>query len=172
MDVDAYSRLLRRVSALERRLAALFRTGRVARVQLAPYRVAVDVGPDTEGAPVVTDLLPVAVPRAGETRDWTPLTLGERVSVISPGGEDVSAFVWPAHSSDDFPAAGDSADIEVRRYGAHGDAGVEVARIAVSRGADAASSTMTLACGRSSIELAGNGDMTLRGDDIAYRAPL
>ena len=109
MDREAYSRVLRRLSALERRVSALYRTGKVAEVQLEPYRVRVDLGPDEAGGPVLTDLLPVLRPCAGDVRWWSPLAVGERVAVLSPGGEDTSAFVLPALASEDFAEIGTDA---------------------------------------------------------------
>ena len=116
MDREGLSRLMRRVSALERRVHALCRTGRVTEVQVDPYRVRVDIGPDDDGAPVVTDRLPVLVPRAGAVRAWTPCTVGERVVVLSPGGEDTAAFVLPALHSDDFEAPATDANQAVERH--------------------------------------------------------
>ena len=104
MDAQAYGSILSRLAALERRLKAVYRTGKVAEIQLRPYRVRVDIGPGTDGGPVLTDLLPVFVPRAGHVRVWTPLTKEERVAVLSPGGEDTVAFVLPALFSMDFEA--------------------------------------------------------------------
>lgn len=116
MDREGLSRLMRRISALERRVHALFRTGRVAAVGVDPYRVRVDIGPDDDGAPVVTDWLPVLVPRAGAVRAWTPCTVGERVAVLSPGGEDAATFVLPALHSDDFEAPSTDANQVVEHH--------------------------------------------------------
>ena len=171
MDGEAYTLILRRLAALERRLSAVFRTGKVAEMQVSPYRVRVDVGPDDDGESVLTDLLPVMVPRSAEVGDWDPLTLGERVAVLSPGGEDTSAFVLPALISMDFDAVSDQPNQVVRRFGAAGDASAEVARIEVSRGATAAASHMHLRCGRSSMRLAGGGTVTIAADRVDYKAP-
>ena len=160
MDSEAYALIQRRLAALERRVSALFRTGRVAEVQLDPYRVRVDVGPDDD-APVVTDLVPVLVPRSGEVRTWTPLTVGERVAVLSPGGEDASAFVLPALISADFEAASDAAGRVVRRYSALGEPETEVARIEVVRGTSATQSSIRLQVGISALTLRGDGAIAL-----------
>ena len=164
MDREGQVTLLRRLAALERRVNALFRTGKVAAVQLSPYRARVDIGPDEAGRPVLTDLLPVATLRAGEVRTWTPLTVGERVSVLSPGGEDASAFVWSALTSEDFEAPSAVADEEVVRFDALGAPGTEVARIEVTRGATAAASSMELKVGLSSLTLWGDGDIMITNE--------
>jgi len=102
MDSQAYRDVLLRLSALERRVNALFRVGVVAEVQLDPYRARLDIGPDDEGNPVLTDLLPVLVPAAGAIRIWSPVAVGERCGLLSPGGEDFSGFVLPAVYSEDY----------------------------------------------------------------------
>ena len=161
MDRDAYALILRRLAALERRVSAVFRTGQVAEVRLSPYRAAVDVGPDDAGEPVVTDPLPVLVPRSGEVRTWSPLTVGERVSVLSSGGEDASAFVLPGLVSEDFEAASDAAGRVVTRFSVLGDPEMEAGYLEVERAATVADSSLTLAVGASSITLRGNGDIQI-----------
>ena len=161
MDGEAYALILRRLAALERRLSAVFRTGKVAEVQLNPYRVRADIGPDEDGAPVVTDFLPVMVPRSGEVRAWSSLNVGERVAVLSPGGEDVSAFVLPALISAEFDAASDEAGHVIERFSALGDAQTPVGRIEIVRGAGAADSAIVLAVGVSSLSMGGGGEITI-----------
>ncbi len=161
MDTTAYSRMLRRLAALERRVNALFRTGKVAEIQISPYRARVDIGPDEDGQPVLTDPLPVFVPRSGEVGDWDPLTVGERVSVLAPGGEDTAAFVMAALLSSDFPAVGDAAGNVARRFSVLGDADIEAGRIVVVRGATPAESSMEFKVGLSSLTLWGDGDILL-----------
>lgn len=154
-------RLLRRLSALERRVSALFRTGKVAEVQLAPYRVRVDLGPDGEGEPVLTDLLPVAVARAGEVRTWSPLTVGERVEVLSPGGEDAAVFVRPSLISEDFEAPSELAGDELVRYDALDAPGTELGRVHVSRGETVPASAWEVRLGPCMLRLAGDGTVTI-----------
>ena len=161
MDRDAYALMLRRLSALERRVSAVFRTGQVATVQLSPYRVRVDVGPDDAGEPVITDLLPVLVPRSGEVRAWSPLTVSERVSVLSPGGEDVSAFVLPGLVGGDFEAASDAAGRVVTRFSVLDDPETEAGHIEVVRAATVAQSAMTMAVGESRMTLRGDGHIQI-----------
>lgn len=161
MDAAAYALISRRLSALERRVNAVFRTGKVALVQLTPYRVRVDVGPDDDGMPVITDLLPVLVLRSGEVREWDPLTRGERVSVLAPGGEDTAAFVLPALVSTEFEAVSAEAGDRVTRYDALGGPGTEVGRMHTVRGADAAASSQRIALGPCELVLEGDGTVRL-----------
>ena len=161
MDGEAYTLILRRLAALERRVSAVFRTGQVAAVKLSPYRVRVDVGPDGEGEPVITDLLPVMVRRSGEVRDWSPLTKGERVSVLAPGGEDTAAFVLPGLISMDFDAVSDVAGDEVRRWDALEVPGTEVGRTHTMRRADVASSSHHIALGPCELEMRGDGTVRI-----------
>ncbi len=102
MDEGSYQEVLLRLSALERRVNALFRVGVAAEVTLDPYRVRLDIGPGEDGEEVLTDPLPVLVPAAGGIRIWSPVAVGERCAMLSPGGEDFSAFVLPALYSDAF----------------------------------------------------------------------
>ena len=104
MDGALYSDVLLRLSALERRVNAVFRLGKAAEVTLDPYRARVDIGPDEDGGPVLTDPLPVFALAAGDIRVWTPIKEGERCAVLSPGGEDFSAFVLQGLYSADFAA--------------------------------------------------------------------
>lgn len=117
MDSQAYRDVLLRLSALERRVNALFRVGVVAEVQLDPYRARLDIGPDDEGNPVLTDLLPVLVPAAGAIRIWSPVAVGERCGLLSPGGEDFSGFVLPAVYSDAFAPPSDDGGTCLVRVG-------------------------------------------------------
>ena len=110
MDAAAYRDVLLRLSALERRINAVFRLGVAAEVTLDPYRVRLDIGPDEEGGPVLTDPLPVLVPAAGSIRVWSPVAVGERCGLLSPGGEDFSGFVLPGLYSEAFGAPDDESD--------------------------------------------------------------
>ena len=120
MDSQAYRDVLLRLSALERRVNAVFRVGVAAEVTLDPYRVRLDIGPDEDGGPVLTDPLPVLVPAAGIVRVWSPVTVGERCGLLSPGGEDFSAFVMPALYSADFAPPDDEGERCVIALGSAG----------------------------------------------------
>lgn len=150
---------------------ALYRTGQVVSVSHDPYRVEVDIGPDEDGRPVVTGPLPVLVPRAGDVRAWSPLTPGERVAVLSPGGEDTVLHALPALVSADYPAPSSAAADEVLAWRAPGG-GAEVARLTVERGAAPAASRVVLECGRTRLEMEGTGAVTLRCDAFDVAAPV
>lgn len=104
MDERAYRDVLLRLSALERRVNALFRVGVVAEVTLDPYRVRLNIGPGDNGRPVLTDPVPVFVMAAGDVRVWSPVAVGELCALFSPGGEDFSAFAMPALYGQRFAA--------------------------------------------------------------------
>ena len=111
MSSQILNHVLRRLSALEHRVRTLMRTGKVAEVRADPYRVRVEVARDDDDAPVLTDWLPVCVPRAGDTRTWSPLTVGERCLVWCPGGDEFAGVVGMSLFSDQFPAP--SADLDL-----------------------------------------------------------
>ena len=114
--------ILRRLSALERRVAAVVRVGCVAEVRSAPdYRVRVNL--NTEGRPILTGWVPVVIPRAGETLAHSPLTVGEGVLLVSPGGVDAVSFAVGSLPSMRFAPA--PADDEDDTTYFHGDLCVE-----------------------------------------------
>ena len=87
--------LLRRISALERRVAAVVRVGCVDAVQTTPrYRVRVNLGSASE--PVLTGWVPVVIPRAGASVVFSPLTPGESVLLVAPGGNAEVSYALPA----------------------------------------------------------------------------
>ena len=107
---DLTAQILRRLSALERRVAAVVRVGCVAAVQADPYRVRVNV--NTEAAPVKTGWVPVVIPRAGPepgSLAHSPLSVGEVVLLVSPGGSnDVSFALGSVPSMRRAPAPEDA----------------------------------------------------------------
>lgn len=170
MDAESYSNILQRLAALERRVNTVLRVGKVAAVQASPYRVRLDVGPDADDAPLLTDWLPVLVPRAGDVRTWSPLTVGERALMLSPGGWDYTAFALPALVSVDYAAPSDVLADDVVAWRTTDGAG-EVARVHVRRGATADASSLTLACGPARLVLAGDGAVTLTRTQFDAVAP-
>ena len=165
-----YSEILQRLAALERRVSTVLRGGKVAAVQAAPYRVRLDVGPDDAGDPVVTNWLPVLVPRAGDVRTWSPLTVGEAALMLSPGGWDHMAYALPALVCADYPAASAGLDEEVVSWRTT-DGAAEAGRMRMQRGATVAASTLTLECGAAALVLAGDGSVTLRRRQYDVVAP-
>ena len=110
MDSEACRDILLRLSALERRVNAVFRIGYVDSVTLDPYRAVLDIGPGEDGEAVLTDPHPVFAPAAGHVRIWSPVAVGERCGLLSPGGEDFSAFILPGLYSEAFAPPGNTAD--------------------------------------------------------------
>ena len=117
MDSQAYRDVLLRLSALERRMNAVFRIGVAAEVTLEPYRVRLNVGPDQDGRPVLTDPLPVLVMAAGAARVWSPVAVGEVCVMLSPGGEDFSAFALPGLYSNSVAPPSDEGERIVMAVG-------------------------------------------------------
>jgi len=77
------------IGDLQRRLANIFRVGRVAAIDLSAGRVKVSF------AGVTTAWLPWMAARAGAVKDWNPPSVGEQVCVCSPSGEINLGFVMP-----------------------------------------------------------------------------
>jgi phage baseplate assembly protein V len=90
------------IGDLQRRLANLFRGGKVAEVDLGAGRVKVQFGE------AVTAWLPWMTGRAGAVKDWNPPSVGEQVCVCSPMGELESGFILPGSIYYDGNAAPDT----------------------------------------------------------------
>lgn len=66
---------------------------------------------------LITGWLPMPSQRAGRTRKWCPLTVGEQVIVLSPSGDPAAGFVLPMGIfSDAITPPSDSADVELTEY--------------------------------------------------------
>lgn len=100
---------------LARRLENVVRDGLIAEVDLPAARVRVDLAAEGE-PPVLTDWLPWYTPRAGTVRVWSPPSVGEQVTVLSPGGNLAAGRVLPALFSDNAPAPGTEATRVLVRY--------------------------------------------------------
>lgn len=87
--------------------AALIRIGVVASVDLAAARCTITLGDPDEEA-VETPLLRWLCPRAGDTRIWSPPTVGEQAVILCPEGEIAAGIVLLGIVQNAFPAAGDS----------------------------------------------------------------
>lgn len=72
---------------LQRRLANLFRVGKVVEIDRTKGRVKVEF----DG--VKTPWMPWQTARAGAVKNWSPPGMGEQVCVVSPFGELGSGFV-------------------------------------------------------------------------------
>lgn len=108
------SRYIRHMNTAElsRLIANIIRIGTVLEVDLAaPPRCRVKLG-DLE-----SDWLKMPSKRAGRTRKWDPLTVGEQVMVLSPSGVTESGFVIPLGIfSDTITPPSNSPDIEMTEY--------------------------------------------------------
>ncbi len=83
-----------------RKLENLVRTGTIAEVrhELPGALVRVRTGNN------VTDWRPYHELRAGNTRTWNPPTVGEQVTLLSPGGDLAGALVIGGIHQNDHPA--------------------------------------------------------------------
>ena len=95
---------------LARRLDNLIRLGTIAAVDHARALCRVQSGG------LLTDWLPWAERRAGNTRTWTPPTVGEQVLLLCPSGEPGAGIVLTGiyTNAHDQPSA--SADEHVTHY--------------------------------------------------------
>ena len=123
------------IGELQRRLANLFRVGKVVEVDRAAARVKVEF----QG--VTTAWLPWMTGRAGAVKDWNPPSVGEQVCVCSPAGELDAAFIMPGSINTNANAAPTS--------------GENVYRLDIPAGG-----TFEIRCGSSTLTFAG-GKITL-----------
>lgn len=75
------------IGELQRRLANIFRVGKITEVNRSTGRVKVSF----QG--VTSAWLPWMTSRAGAVKDWNPPSVGEQVCVCSPSGELEAGFV-------------------------------------------------------------------------------
>lgn len=83
---------------LSRRLENLIRIGTIAEIDHASARCRIESGR------LLTDWLPWFAHRAGNTRTWTPPTIGEQVMIFSPSGEPASGIVLTGIYREAHPA--------------------------------------------------------------------
>lgn len=96
--------LAREVEDLKRIAENTIRVGHVVEVDAANGLARVDIG--TEQNPAVTDLRPWTE-HAGAIKTFVPLTVGEQVRLISPGGEIAAGWIDRGGFSDANPAPHD-----------------------------------------------------------------
>lgn len=144
--------------------AQILRTGRVQSVDAAAALCTVALG-DPDGQEVETAEVAWATARAGETRTWSPPSVGEQVMLLCPGGDIAQAIALPALYCTAFPAPG-SGTREFIRFGDGAEIGYDPdaqhCDIALPAGA-----TMSLqADGGISItgDVAIEGNLSLQGD--------
>jgi phage baseplate assembly protein V len=110
MDANEFRRLI----------VNLIRKGSVADVDLTSHpptcRVSVGDPDDTVNPGLVTNWIPFLTLRAGNTREWNPLTKGEQVVLLCPMGDPSQGMALAGLNSDAFPAPSTSANKHVRVY--------------------------------------------------------
>ena len=87
---------------LQRRLANVVRVGTVEEADFSTARVKVRMGG------ILTGWLPMSGIRAGGVRVWSPLTVGEQVTVFSPSGDLAQGMVMPGTYCDANASPGNS----------------------------------------------------------------
>lgn len=85
--------------------AALIRVATVATVDLAAATCTVRYG-DPEGEEVESPPLRWLMPRAGDTRSWSPPTIDEQGLLFCPEGDIAASIFLPGITRDSFPPAG------------------------------------------------------------------
>ena len=123
------------IGDIQRRMANLFRVGKVAEVDRGAGRVKVQFGD------ALTAWLPWMTGRAGAVKDWNPPSVGEQVCVCSPMGEIEAGFIMPGSINSTANAAPTS--------------GENVYRLDIPSGG-----TFEIRCGSSTLTFAG-GKITL-----------
>lgn len=110
MDANEFRRLI----------VNLVRKGSVLDVDLAsnPPTCRVSVGdPDDAHNPgLVTNWIPFLTLRAGTTREWSPLTKGEKVVLLCPMGDPAQGVALAGLNSEDAPPPSSSPDKHMRVY--------------------------------------------------------
>lgn len=132
------------IGDIQRRMANMFRVGKIAEVNLSTGRVKVNF----QG--VTTAWLPWMTSRAGAVKDWNPPAVGEQVCVVSPSGEIGAGFVLPGSINyDDNPAPDTRANVQKIALPAGGSYEISVGGM-----------TLVLAGGKLTL----NGDIEVTGD--------
>lgn len=110
MDANEFRRLI----------VNLIRKGQVFDIDLTSTpptcRVSVGDPDDTESPGLQTNWIPFITLRAGNTREWNPLTKGEQVILFCPMGDPAQGIALAGINSETFPAPSNSADKHMRVY--------------------------------------------------------
>lgn len=93
-----------------RKLENIVRYGVVAEVNHEKRRAKVQTGN------ILTDWLPWCALRAGTTKIWSPITVGEQCVIISPAGEINSGFILSALYTVEFNTPSNSPDEHVIQF--------------------------------------------------------
>lgn len=148
---------LRAIGDGDRRAGSSLRLGEITEVRLAKPVSHVKVRLD-EG--VVTDWLPYMTWAAGALRVWSPPTVGEACSVISPSGEPHLGVAAPGLFTTAIPSPSDSPDQTVLMWE---DGAYLLYRFA---GEGAGKMVISAPCG-----LMVAGDLAVTGDVVAIGGP-
>lgn len=90
--------------------STLIRLGTIASVDLSAARCTVRFGdPDDDDGGAETPPIRWLAWRAGETRVWSPPSLGEQVLLLAPDGQIAAAVAITGLVQDAFPPVGDDA---------------------------------------------------------------
>lgn len=98
------------IADIRRRLDSIIRPGTVYAVDHTKARCRVKSGE------LLSDWLPYLARRAGNVREWEPVTTGEQCIIISPSGELAAGFVLLGLFSEAFPAPSASSTAHVTQY--------------------------------------------------------
>ena len=101
---------MKNTAELLRLIHNLIRLGTVEHVDLASARCRVKFGE------IITGWIPWISQRSGETKVWSPPTLGEQVLVLSPGGDHGCAVAICGLFSASFPAPSASSDVFLMKF--------------------------------------------------------
>jgi phage baseplate assembly protein V len=103
-----------------RLIVNLIRKGSVIDVDLTSNpptcRVSVGDPDDADNPGLTTNWIPFLALRAGTTREWSPLTKGERVLLLCPMGDPAQGVAVAGLNADDTPPPSNSPDKHLRRY--------------------------------------------------------
>jgi phage baseplate assembly protein V len=132
------------IGELQRRMANMFRVGKIAEVNRTTGRVKVTF----QG--VTSAWLPWMTSRAGAVKDWNPPSVGEQVCVCSPSGELEAGFIMPGSINyDGNPAPDTRANVQKITLPSGGSYEISVGGM-----------TLTLAGGKLTL----NGSIEVTGD--------
>lgn len=108
--------LVARVAELERRFAGTVRHGRVAEVDAAKGRVRLSLGESTAGGDFLSPWVPYAQ-FAGALRAHIPVSPGQQLTLMAPGGDWQQAVAVPLAFSDAVTSPSNKGDENVITYG-------------------------------------------------------
>ena len=97
------------IAELHRLIQNLIRLGTIA--QVARGRARVRLSPK-----LTTTWLRWVTPRAGDARTWWAPSVGEQVTVLSPGGNLAAGVIVPSIYSDAYPAPTDNSALHTTHY--------------------------------------------------------